>query len=736
MFLFLLSSSPLPPLPFLLSSSPLPPLFLSPSSSLPLPFLLSSSPLPPLFLSPSSSLPLPFLLSSSPLPPLFLSPSSSLPSPPSLFPPSNLRNNQLTGPLLQPIPSTVTVYNLDLSYFSSGFSSPPNCSQGTIFFRFNCLPTPTGGYSCPTPATPSAADEAVQRPEELCGVFCGMTAGDPPCGGHGLCYVDGPNRVPTCDCESGFVNGELPGSCVPEGSDGWAYAVVGSVEMAYSILFNLSAVPLLSVSQLRNALGASCTQGNSPSQAFQYLVTLNAKSKAGLAEAGAVVRGSGGKKRGSQSPLCGMPVFALLVQVLGIPCGKGRAPGTVCCFSYLDDSLCLPLGGLMWVLSRKGHTPGSAIIPFALRGPFLLHVQPEPRGAAGGYRLTGSDPTFPHMAPPFWIIRNSWGPEWGDGGHMRMDIQGGDGVCGINTLPGFYPVVRAARDPCNVNGTSSRVFGPLFNPCGNFTCTPTSDGASNRCDCNDPRFVEVLQPDNLRTCAYRSGHNLPVASPTNLTLLPHPIPPYLPTPGPLQGLSCSTPLVVGTVVNVVQPTDLTPYSVYYTTSQLPPTLPALPALLSFSHLGARVHHWKLTSLALHSLPALTKILLPFRLFPSPGLFASFSFILLSHLAHSPPFSPPLLFSLPSSQGDTCESLATYFSLTAGCPTPTEPCAAAFQALNPGLDCSSSSGELPGSQAVCVERRAESAAALLIPVCSHFYLVQAAETCDQIRSVLR
>ncbi|CAI5499508.1 unnamed protein product [Closterium sp. Naga37s-1] len=119
-----------------------------------------------------------------------------------------------------------------------------------------------------------------------------------------------------------------------------------------------------------------------------------------------------------------------------------------------------------------------------------------------GYRLTGSDPTFPHMAPPFWIIRNSWGPEWGDGGHMRMDIQGGDGVCGINTLPGIYPVVRATKDPCNVNGTTSGVFGPLFNPCGNFTCTPTPDGASNHCDCNDPRFVEALQPDNSRTCAY------------------------------------------------------------------------------------------------------------------------------------------------------------------------------------------------------------------------------------------
>ncbi|CAI5499509.1 unnamed protein product [Closterium sp. Naga37s-1] len=994
----------------------------------------------------------------------------------------NLRNNQLTGPVLEPIPSNLTVYNLDNNYLSSGFSSPPNCFQGVISFRFNCLETPTEGFSCPTPATPSAADAAVQRPEELCGVFCGVSAADPPCGGHGSCYMDGPNRVPTCDCHPGFVNGKLPGSCVPEGSqesgpvlvqptaaqtavkggaavandgritltasqpntwgaaflqlpiplfsfalkagacgrpwaftvyfsfsifkpatsrraaataagdagdgfafviaasdtatggssassdgsggggslgyagmdersiavefdtakstdandpnknhvgpkhawivfnpspsssastgygsscssgsgrlrvflsakapprpskavvamqvslceflqptaeevsflmgfsasssdspqlhsilawnittgtyfsslklsdvpslslclpesttltgqqfgfrfsesslapvganlffryasvgmqavqpaggggggeevwvlttgnsqlwaaqkptlsshifnlsllplpaspllgDCWAYAVVGSVEVAYSILFNLSAVPLLSHTQLHEALGSSCSQGNSPSQAFQYLVTLNAKSKAGLAEdgAGVVVRGGVGRKRSGKSPLYCMAVLGLHVVVIPSP------PPT---WPYPSSPPHPPrqsklLGGPFRVdgFERTAFHGWFGLLLAAQRQPVVVHVQataPSFLHHDGlskyadqscftynlnhvvllvGYRLTGSDPTFPHMAPPFWIIRNSWGPEWGDGGHMRMDIQGGDGVCGINTLPGIYPVVHAAKDPCNVNGTTSGMFGPLFNPCGNFTCTPTPDGASNHCDCNDPRFVEALQPDNSRTCAYSERpplclqaalHN-PCAvgtcvndgegsyscvcppgfrqgttvegtfscalgdSSSTYTVVSwgvtcadiHPV--YglalaqLLAQNP--GLSCSAPLAIGTVVNRVQPADLTPCSVYYTTSE----------------------------------------------------------------------------------GDTCESLATYFSLTAGCPTPTEPCAAAFQALNPGLDCSGdSNGVLLPSQAVCVERRAESAAALLIPVCSQFYLVQAGETCNQIRSV--
>ncbi|CAI5983507.1 unnamed protein product [Closterium sp. NIES-64] len=1243
----------------------------------------------------------------------------------------NLNNNQLTGPILEPIPASLTVYNLDNNYFSSGFSSPPNCAQGSISFRFNCLETPPDGYSCPTPAMPSAAAAAVQRPEALCAAFCGVSAADPPCGGHGLCYLEGPSRVPKCDCESGFVSGELPGSCVAEGtshptqakvrrrpngrahgsssetfsvlnyqlilhclsfslllpspilpspgpgsgpvtlqptaaqisvkgraavasdgtvtltaasqlntwgaaflqlpvslfsfalkasacgrplaftvyfsfsilktaasnaaaeagdgfafviaasdsvtggssgsSDGsggggslgyagmdersiavefdtskstdandpesnhvglsvsgktssiatakapltlndgkpkhtwlvfdpssssssssggggggggggtgslqvflsasaspkpskavlsekvslchylkptaqgasfhmgftasasdspqqhsilawnvsagqqfgfqlseaslspmganpffryaslseaslspmganpffryasagvqalqatggagvaggagvggggggeqqevwvvsqafswadlglpwpvqnqgacgdcWAYAVVCSIEMAYGILSNLSAVPLLSVSQLRDALGSSCSQGNSPSQAFQYLVNLNAKSKVGLTldgRAGAVANGGGrggsgsrsgsgsgsgsgskkmgnsvglmvhGKagerverrgwsgrhtgawdrgvgKRSSQSPLCGLPFFAQLA--------KGRAPdcwyvaplgSSSLCFPHppypfsptppplphlpypfsptppplphlpyptsptppplphlpyptsptpppLPHLPCLtsptptPLIHLPWPSSTSPpplpkpplpHLPCPPPLspcqskptggPFRVSGfertafhgwfglllavqqqPVVVHVQaiapsflnydgvrmsahgarwvlplsimtgwvgpitlmpplPPSSSTMGvdhshsctpaclhaathslvcmcahthtpvlfpcylskyadpscftynlnhvvllvGYRLTGLDPTFPHMAPPFWIIRNSWGPEWGDSGHMRMDIQGGDGVCGINTLPGIYPVVRAAKDPCNVNGTTRGLFGPLFNPCGNFTCTPTPDGASNHCDCTDPRFVEALQPDNSRTCAYneRSPLDLHPTNPFHFSLSPCP-PSFL--YDPLHPISLPTP-------------NPNIRALLFPVPCSPPALPPVP-LSSFI-----------------ALPSL---------------------------------------SLPSPQGDTCESLASYFSLYSDdCPTPTEPCAEAFQALNPGLDCASSSGELVGSQAVCVERRAESAAALLIPVCSQFYLVQARETCDQIRSV--
>lgn len=39
----------------------------------------------------------------------------------------------------------------------------------------------------------------------------------------------------------------------------------------------------------------------------------------------------------------------------------------------------------------------------------------------------------------YWLVRNSWGPRWGDKGYMKIKRVGGDGLCGINTCP-QYPI--------------------------------------------------------------------------------------------------------------------------------------------------------------------------------------------------------------------------------------------------------------------------------------------------------
>ncbi|CAI5518890.1 unnamed protein product [Closterium sp. Naga37s-1] len=109
------------------------------------------------------------------------------------------------------------------------------------------------------------------------------------------------------------------------------------------------------------------------------------------------------------------------------------------------------------------------------------------------------------MQAPLWVIRNSWGSEWGAAGHMFMDMQSGPGVCGINTLPGIFPILRSTADPCGsksvmLAGSPGGAGSNAFNPCGQFKCSKA--GASNRCACDAPHFVQASHPDGSNTCAY------------------------------------------------------------------------------------------------------------------------------------------------------------------------------------------------------------------------------------------
>jgi C1A family cysteine protease len=42
--------------------------------------------------------------------------------------------------------------------------------------------------------------------------------------------------------------------------------------------------------------------------------------------------------------------------------------------------------------------------------------------------------------PPYYLVRNSWGTSWGDAGHVKIGIQDGAGICGIQQMAS-YPVL-------------------------------------------------------------------------------------------------------------------------------------------------------------------------------------------------------------------------------------------------------------------------------------------------------
>jgi len=37
----------------------------------------------------------------------------------------------------------------------------------------------------------------------------------------------------------------------------------------------------------------------------------------------------------------------------------------------------------------------------------------------------------------YFLVRNSWGPNWGDNGYVKIGVADGEGICGINHDPSY-----------------------------------------------------------------------------------------------------------------------------------------------------------------------------------------------------------------------------------------------------------------------------------------------------------
>ncbi|CAI5929814.1 unnamed protein product [Closterium sp. NIES-64] len=263
----------------------------------------------------------------------------------------------------------------------------------------------------------------------------------------------------------------------------WAYAAARAVQGAYAKLKETDDDVFpggmsLSVQQLVDCTGAAAScQGGYPEAALQYAAKIGLQDEAGYSYTGASGKCSVNKDTDfynismyEQVPLPGP---------LGLILALQKQPVIVTIRASAQDFIDYAPRGEV-VGDRQGN--GFRATATATNNTGLLdHVM-----LAVGYNYV-----VPGSAQNYFILKNSWGPNWGENGYMKIRMEGDAfGTCGMLVNRGLYPVVNAHQttDPC---GTS---------PCGGGTCEADESGNGKyTCQCSD-LLVPAVNRDGTPTC--------------------------------------------------------------------------------------------------------------------------------------------------------------------------------------------------------------------------------------------
>merc|ERR1719498_2064585 len=121
----------------------------------------------------------------------------------------------------------------------------------------------------------------------------------------------------------------------------------------------------------------------------------------------------------------------------------------------------------------------------------------------------------------YWLIQNSWGPRWGEGGRVKFGR--GKNLAGIETRSAVPRVwVSGGIEPaCQDSASGSGLTR------GGGQAVPCSDVASY---CNNGRFGATVKSNCPKTCGACGGFNGKGTSPGNPSPAPGPNPQPAPSP--------------------------------------------------------------------------------------------------------------------------------------------------------------------------------------------------------------
>ncbi|CAI5497601.1 unnamed protein product, partial [Closterium sp. Naga37s-1] len=274
----------------------------------------------------------------------------------------------------------------------------------------------------------------------------------------------------------------------------WAYAAARAVQGAYAKLKETDDDVFpggmsLSVQQLVDCTGAAAScRGGYPEAALQYAAKIGLQDEAGYSYTGASGKCSVNKDTEKWS--ISMYEQVPLPGPLGLILALQKQPVIVTIRASAQDFIdyaegiyegwnCYsPVGEV--VGDTQGNGFGATATATNNTG-LLDHVM-----LAVGYNYV-----VPGSAQNYFILKNSWGPNWGENGYMKIRMEGDAfGTCGMLVNRGLYPVVNAHQttDPC---GTS---------PCGGGTCEADESGNGKyTCQCSD-LLVPAVNRDGTPTC--------------------------------------------------------------------------------------------------------------------------------------------------------------------------------------------------------------------------------------------